>query len=594
MDLIIPSRNKPSGASFPTVPRKVRQWIGQLYPVTSSNSTRVLIRGLKHCNRLENSVKHRIDILESFRPVVRELIDFAVSHYAGQNLPLNSKERNSFSTVTALLQEMAFGYKIIVKDTLSSSIPGTGKHRNLAVLYAMDALDEIALRYLQVYQEIPNDIWQDINALYKIAEDLQIEKYDTLKLKSSGVSAGSIKEMFIRTHLLAISSSSSFRRGQILQLHNFITKNASRVELLNPHTNTISGRDLVGVDLACNAPASNYTFMDPKFSIGFRVFFLDHYLECLDTEISNTPNSVSALYESDVLTQESLIRLKKNHSTQKRLHSRQYFHQAIEFIHGLKEIYATFCYEAPEPSSEKKVEAPELSLSISGVGKQAKSTGRRNPKFDSSLPEKNAWDNVANKGIDIPNPNAPKEETIWTASPVQRGEWFLLNRSLGGLGLIWKGNSSPQLAVGEIVASSDNSEQDSRDWMLGVTCWVRTPDGQTLFSGITHIAKNAKPALIERTKGGHNSITTQTECLFAQLLSDESQSCIITPAYMFHAGEVVIVREGKSINRFRLTKKVDSTGSFALFTTEAIGSSLGREALSEEEVMEFGLSRNSN
>ncbi len=594
MDLIIPNRSKPSGASFPTAPRKVRQWIGQLYPVTSSNSTRVLTRGLKHCNRLENSVKHRIDILESFRPVVRELIDFAVSHYASQNLPLNSRERNSFSTVTTLLQEMAFGYKIIVNDTLNSSTPGIGKYRNLAVLYAMEALDEIALRYLQVYQEIPNDIWQDINTLYKIAEDLQIEKQSTGKLKSTGINANSVKDLFIQTHLLAISGSSSFRRGQILQLHNFIAKNVNQVELLNPHLDSVNGRDLVGVDLACNASASNYTFMDPKFSEGFRVFFLDNYLATIDAEIGNTPNSVSALYESDVLTQESLIRLKQNHSAQKRIHSRNYFHQSIDFIHGLKEIYATFCYEEPDLEEPKAPEAPELKLSISGIGSDTLSSNSRHPKFDSSNTTDSTWDSLANKGIEHPPSVAITNDEIWTASPVQRGEWFLINLSIGGLGLIWKGSNSPQLSVGEIVACKRDLERDSDDWLVGVACWVRTPDGQTLFTGITHMAHSAKPVLIESTKGGYNSITTQTECLYAELLGDEHQNCIITPAYMFHAGEVVIIRGEKSVSRFRLIKKVESTGSFSLFTSQEIGSSVSRQGLTEEEAMEYGLGKKTN
>lgn len=538
-------------------------------------------------------MKHRIDILESFAPVVRELIDFAVSHYAGQNLPLSPRERNSFSTVTTLLQEMAFGYKIIVNETVNSTVLGVGKHRNLAVLHAMEALDEVALRYLQVYQDIPSEIWQDINALYKIAEDLQIEKQNSVKPKTTATQTSSIQEVYIRSHLLAISGSCSFRRGQILQLHNFTSKHANQVELLNPHKNTINGRDLVGVDLAGNSPASNYTFMDPKFSDGFRVFFLDRYLETLDSEISNTPNSVSALYEADVLTQESLIRLKKNHVSQKRQHSRQYFHQTIEFIHGLKEIYATFCYKDTQPDESNAADTDEPTLTLSGINQSSTSTSSRNPKFDSSNTQKNVWDSVVTNNTKNPETKPSTNDEAWDTRTVQRGEWFLLNRSLGGLGLSWKGSSSPQLSVGEIVASKNNIEQDTRNWLVGVTCWVKVSDGENLVVGITHIAKDAKPALIERTKGGHNSITTQTECLFAKLLNDDYSECIITPAYMFHVGEVVIIRNGKVINRYRLIKKVDSTGSFALFTTEAIGSSASHDGLTKEEAMQYGIGKGS-
>ena len=251
MELIIPSRNKPTTGSFPTAPKKVRQWLSGLYPLTSANATQTLMRGLKHCNRLENAPRARMEILDIFKPAVREIIDAAVARYFGQNLPLSSRDYNSFRNVTTLLQELAYGYKIVAAEATQSAIPGATKFRYHAMILAMDTLNEIALRHLQVYEDIPADIWQDCNTLYALAEELGISRKPLGKEAGSQYNVDTIEEIFSATHLLYLSGSHSLRRGQIVQLHEFIANNAKLASLLSGEEQSNDAVLTYAIDLEC-------------------------------------------------------------------------------------------------------------------------------------------------------------------------------------------------------------------------------------------------------------------------------------------------------------------------------------------------------
>ncbi len=597
MELIIPSRNKPTTGSFPTAPKKVRQWVSGLYPVTSANSTQTLIRGLKHCNRLENSARARMEILDIFRPVTREIIEFAITRYTGQNLPLGSKEYNAFKTVVTLLQEIAFGYKIVAAEGVQSAIPGSGKLRHQAIILALDTMNELALRNLQIYEDIPTDIWQDCNTLYSMAEELSIHNKPLGRDIGITHNLETPLEVFTATHILYLSGSHSLRRGQILQLHEFIAKHANSAQLQRIEDKPQGVEYLYGIDLHCATPASSLRFVNAEDKSTVRLLNLDGFLSVLASETNSTPNSVSALYESDVLTRESLHRLKRSMSSDRhvRQFSRQFCHEKLDFLHGLKEIYAVFRYaDEPEttPAFLRAANEPKLELVKSDADnkKNPETDFITHPGFSSQQSDKSLWEAVEKGSVASTQQKGKSSSSL---EPVvvdgNRGDWVLLNRSEGGLGLIWIGNSSPQITVGELVASRKLKDDDESNWITGMVTWLRVDEDQNLRCGISHVAQNVRPVIVERTRGSHNSITTQTECLLAQTLDSDPKPCIFVPAYMFHSGEVTHIRNGQNVTHYKLLDKIDSTGSFSLFTVEITGTSLTGDGLAKKDLGEFGL-----
>ena len=320
-------------------------------------------------------------------------------------------------------------------------------------------------------------------------------------------------------------------------------------------------------------------------------------MEALNRETANTPNSVSALYETDVLTRESLYRLNRSLSSDRheRQFAREFCHEKLDFLHGLKEIYAVFRYaEQPQqtPPMLQAANEPELELVKSDreIKRSQETDFITHPGFATPQSEKSLWEAVE-KG----NVASTQQRSVGIVSqkPVvgdsSRGDWVLLNRSEGGLGLIWVGESSPQVTVGELVASRKLADTDENGWLTGVVTWLRIDENHHLRCGITHVARNVRPVMVERTRGSHNSITTQTECLAAETLDIEPKPCLFVPAYMFHAGEIVHMREDNTVTHYKLIEKLDSTGSFSLFTVEVTGSSLTGDGLAKKDLGEYGL-----
>ncbi len=595
MDLIIPSRNKAVEGSFPTAPKRVRQWLSELNPLVSANSTRTLIRGLKHCNRLDNSVRNRMEILDNFRPVIYELIDHAVAHYAAQNLPLSVKEYNSFQTVITLLRELAFGYKIVVADCMEGFIPGANKYRNQAILLSLDILNNLALRHLQVYQAVPAEIWQDCNKLYQIAESLKICKREFSKETNTTHNINTVEQLFICVHMLGLTEAYSLRRGQIMQLYEFLGRHSAQVKLIDSREDLKSDEHLYGVDLSRKAIASRLRFLNHENSAQVKMFILDTLIDTINSEISNTPNSVPALYESDVLTKESLIRFRQSLVTSnKRKYARRFCSKKIELIHGLKEIYAVFQYREPDYTSQQSGHNSEgLVLELEPDPDRLKDSPKAefitHPALSNDTGEHTVWDSVAKGDI------ATTQQGNNSAEPAplmteHHNHWLLINASPDGLGLQWQADHSPHITVGEIVAYQD----EKQFWFIGVVRWIRIDESQVFHCGIQHMAQQINPVIVETSKGSHHTITTQTESLMVYKLNDKPLPCIVVPAYMFRSGETVHIHHNKRVYHFKLLEKLDSTGSFSLFTINSVGSSMTAEGLEEQELMEYGLLNNGN
>lgn len=597
MELIIPNRNRPTRGSFPTAPKKVRHWLSELYPLTDANATQNLLRGLKHCNRLENTPRTRFEVLDLFRPVVRDLIETVAQRYTGQSLPMAPREQSNYRNVITLLQEMAFGYKIVVSESAGSAIPGTGKIRHHAIVLALDYLNELALRHLQVYEDIPDDVWQDCNTLYRLADEQKIHQKPIGREISTANDLKSPEHLFAALHVLYLSGSHSLRRGKIVQLQAFIAEHIDDIAITlvdeKPKPDTIS----YGINLDCAAPAATLRFFGAKESASVRALHLEQFMQILASQTSKTPKAVSALYESDVLTREILHRLNKSLSCDRheRLYSREFCHEKMDFLHGLKEIYAIFRYaEQPIDSHTPSAGEPELTIESSGDTPKTnlETDFITHPGFNDKTSGNTLWDAVAHRNVASSQQKAlgrlPTDATLGAMN--DRGEWVLLNRSEGGLGLVWLGDTSPHITVGELVASrklGDDSAED--DWITGVVTWMRVDENAHLRCGIAHIARVVEPVLVERTRGSHNSITTQTECLMATTLDEASRPCIFVPAYMFHTGESINIRRGHSVAHYKLVDKIDSTGSFSLFSVESSGASLTEDGLAQQELQEYGI-----
>ena len=245
----------------------------------------------------------------------------------------------------------------------------------------------------------------------------------------------------------------------------------------------------------------------------------------------------------------------------------------------------------PTPTRQNAANEPQLTLEPAPPNSESREETNflTHPGFYTENQGESLWDAVAKRNV-ITERQTSFDQIVAENTDFKSNDWLLINRSSGGLGLLWTGKISPQITVGELVASRKQVINDeTQTWITGVVTWMRVDDDQHLRCGITQLAQDVRPVLVERTRGSHNSITTHTECLLASTLDRSPLPCIIVPAYMFHTGETINIREDKNIVHYKLLDKLDSTGSFSLFRLETCGSSLTRDGLEKQNLKEFGL-----
>lgn len=168
--LIVPSQQPPTKQSFPTSYGAVANWLAK--QSTAGQQTQIigLTRALQHSNRLQNDAAERLKITALFATQVNAVKPMLNRQYIGADLPYTSDAQNAFESAATLLQELSYGYKIVLIDVLLRRSNLHRLDRIHALYFAMQSMAECGLRYSQSYLPWPEKYWRDINTLYWFAE----------------------------------------------------------------------------------------------------------------------------------------------------------------------------------------------------------------------------------------------------------------------------------------------------------------------------------------------------------------------------------------------------------------------------------------
>jgi hypothetical protein len=168
--LVIPNQKPPTGKSFPTSFNEVAGWLASHTSETYEDQLIGLSRALRHTNRLTNTATERLKINALFKTQIDAVLPSLKQQFVDVELPYDRESAEAFENAATLLQELAYGYKIALVDTLKRR---SGLHRldRIQSMYsAMRYLGELGLRYSQSHQPWPAKCWRDINTLYWLAE----------------------------------------------------------------------------------------------------------------------------------------------------------------------------------------------------------------------------------------------------------------------------------------------------------------------------------------------------------------------------------------------------------------------------------------
>ena len=171
MKLHIPEQQAPAKDATPQHPRKLRKWLAGLPHANMGEVTRMVYSAVRDLNRQKMPNKYRIEDMELLRETVRHVFGNLEKHFINRTLPLPEKSQKIVKLNQALLQEMTYGYKIIVFEAANKVDKKVDiKTQNLAILRAVRYMSELLLRASEIYEPCPAGTWYDLHQLYSYAE----------------------------------------------------------------------------------------------------------------------------------------------------------------------------------------------------------------------------------------------------------------------------------------------------------------------------------------------------------------------------------------------------------------------------------------
>jgi len=153
-------------------PRRVEAWLEGLADQEPQAAAEAMRQALFTQNRVALEEGNRLRLLELFQKPVGDIASQLQSVYVSSPLPMTGGHRAIFDVVQSLLQEVAYGYKIVASDLIGGG-RAVSKQADvvLAIQRAVFYLSRELLNCYQVYESPPAGIWRELHQLYKYAEE---------------------------------------------------------------------------------------------------------------------------------------------------------------------------------------------------------------------------------------------------------------------------------------------------------------------------------------------------------------------------------------------------------------------------------------
>jgi len=570
---------EPVEGSFPRSPRRVKKWLTELQGSDIGELTRQFYHGLKHSNRLCNEPRLRIELLELMRPTGWLILDNLLARYASLSLPLPDKSRRIFDLHMAILQELAFGYKIALVDAAKGGDEVPARLLLLATERAISNLSEIMLRCAQLYQSLPKSIWSDLHQLYAGMEKLDLQGKVLRDAGPRGTAKLSVGGAYKRVLVFTLCSPNHLRRGESVLLFNKLEKWVDEVELGSSAPDAQSRRHgaSFGVCLGTNAPPSRLGFVNAPDPAELRAIDLRRLLPLVDAELTRAPQQESPILDDEHLQRSTLLCIKASLSlASERKSGRAVRNNKALVETGLKDIHARLCHERKPAAPSGKDPALELSdlqlMSLPHAGCSEAGDGFiTHPAFGNNSRDSQVWESVARgKPMNRALVNGQRDRVQARLSvkelPRQQN-WNVVNVSAAGFGLRWQGDGPSRAHVGEVVALREKT-RDGRtlSWRIGVIRWIQFTDTRSFLCGVQLLSPRVVPVVAERRHGVRAQDISSNECLMLpEIKAIKQSSTLLAPSHTFRQGDITTIRVGTKDVRVKLIEALEQTSFFTQF-----------------------------
>lgn len=578
MKLNIPEQSAPSADATPSHPRKLKKVISALPNSNMGELTKQTFLILRDLNRQTMPNKHRLEDMEMLRVLTREIFNNLKKYFINRTLPLPEKSQKIINLNQSLLQELIYGYEIIVYEAannIDSKIDD--KTLSTAICRAINYLSEMLLRSCEVYEPCPNNLWSDAHQLYAFAESKALTETVILggdkKLNKS-----TIENSYKQILLFILARPIALRQRDSERVFN---------ELFDWAKYASIGRD------------ASENMVDRIFSMRIHEDSAPNYLnkedladdiiiKTLDAE--NLVSHVKSLIEiqskqkqklaiGDDIPIETLNALVSSWGeSAKRRFSRANRHGNINVAIGLSNVAKAIRNSNKREgsvdarsgyirSAASSRQDPDFTLETISVDDERRSQGfMTHTEIDKD--NSNAWDMVA-KGRTLTD-TYTKQQLLQSEQQLRERQansdahWEVVNISAGGYCLRWNSDDASKAQIGELIALQEYDANNNFEWRVGVIRWMQMTQENGLEVGVQVISPKVTNATAQRVSRPNE---VPFECLMLPGIKALKQpSSTILPSHAFKTNDKLIVQVLEHKINVTLGETKEHTGSFTQFT----------------------------
>lgn len=550
----------------------ITQWAKELPMANTGESARRLYQAIRELNQWDVDPLLRFKVLEVIRPYIYSICTLLNKHFLQSSISLNEKQLKIANLSQALQGHLATGYKLVVAHSVSN-IAATDKPAKivtLAIHRAISDTNQTVLRAFQLYCQPPEHAWLEINQLLLLAEMHGLTQYKISDRQTRFLSSSTIKDVYIRAHLLGTAKPNNLRQQDLSQLYDASELWAEFVGLTDAEDESA----LFIINLHRDRPGQYRQHLRDAQKPLFRSLNTTELVKALKHWAAN-PSGTHSITVPGKLSDNLL-----SHAIQAwGIHWQRSFRRAptsgeLMLCIGLS---ATHYYSGGMTDFDlmlTKLKPKAMEEELPAETSQPTSDDVWADAFDAGGAKIADNTTINLDAIEFINKHK-KEGEADTEIKYPAHEVELINTSPGGYCLHWRGNIPPSIQAGELIGIQ---EKGVKHWSIGVIRWIRHLRDQGTQLGIELLAPKAQigaARLLQKT--GSNGPLMRA-LLLPAIKAIAQPATLLLPRMPFRTGNKVELLFSSEQGRYQLTKKLTSTSSFSQFQYRAAGAATGKKA----------------
>jgi len=513
-------------------------------------------------------IKEKFTILNEAQGCLNSLLARCKEALSGANLPLRRQQAELSSKLLNILASFSQAYIQVISltDHLQADDIQQGSDKptqapvqtDEVIFKTMELLAKEQLLKSLVYQYPEANFWNMVNALYSLAEALNIHQKEQLTFDKGRTT--SIEAEFKKIHFFNLAGINRFRRGDIKKIHEILTLHAGDITI-----STIPGdAPILSIDLAsCSAVA--YTTSTPDNNDTTRYLDTEQLVMFMlsDEAIAQEQHgAISLIADKPQLTKNVIDRLIPNWATHLSRQSDRYTQSEDILIYpGFDSIIKALVLITRPDAYKKKTtttKAVPEPFSLSDVTLVPIDNNHHSHVIHN--------DSIINTMLKRTAENSASSNSIWakkqSKKPGEKGSELsaeINDTSLHGLQFTVTADNKPLLRVTDLIGIQTKTEA----LQLAVIRRINRLENGDISVGAEMMTPNLKIASLQPFD---KESETQPIIFLQGIPSINQADAIISPRLIENKNVDVILKVNKQISQFSIAETVETNRIFSHYT----------------------------